>query len=310
MLLAEPLPTPSRATPRRTPSPPTPTAPVCVSISGLRVGYGAKPVLSGADLQVTAGSRTVVLGANGSGKTTLLRCVAGDRQPDAGEVAVCGLRLDRAGVDLPAYQKLVRLVGTQPPGDHAGVDVFSEVASGPAESGLNPNTVRDRVEEALDLLYLADVAGRQLGELSYGERKRVALAGAVASRPAVVLLDEPTEGLDARGRSRLIAALQLLTEESVTLVVATHDADFALSWAESVAVIEAGRIRYGEPLALLTDSRLVSGSGLRKPLVVRVLAGLGENPDGVTDVLGLVGRLGDLLDARDAAAGAFPARRA
>ena len=294
MLLAEPLTTPLVAVSR--------AAPGSVSISGLHVGYGASPVLAGADLEVRAGSRTVLLGANGSGKTTLLRCVSGDRRPDAGEVAVCGQRLDDAGTGLREYQKLVRLVGSQPP--ERDTDVFTEVAAGPTGCGLSAAEIRDRVDEALELLSLTDLAERPLGQLSYGERKRVALAGAVASRPAVVLLDEPTEGLDPHGRSVLVAALELLTEEAVTLVVATHDADFALSWAESLAVIEDGRIRHGDPSVLLTDSRLVSGSGLRKPLVVRVLTGLGESVDGVTDVVGLVGRLGDLLDVHDAAIGA------
>lgn len=294
MLLAEPLTTPLGAAHCATPG--------SVSISGLHVGYGAAQVLTGADLEVSAGSRTVLLGANGSGKTTLLRCVAGDRRPDAGEVAVCGRRLDGTGAGLLEYQKLVRLVGSQPP-DH-DTDVYSEVASGPTASGLSAAAVRDRVDEALELLFLTALAERPLGQLCHSERKRVALAGAVASRPAVVLLDEPTEGLDPRGRSVLVAALELLTEEATTLVVATHDADFALSWAESLAVLEDGRIRHGDPAVLLTDSRLVAGSGLRKPLVVRVLAGLGESSDGVTDVVGLVGRLGELLDVHDAAVSA------
>ena len=274
-----------------------------MSISGLRVAYGDAPVLAGADLTVAAGSRTVLLGANGSGKTTLLRCVAGDRQPDAGEVQVCGRGVYSSEAGLRAHQKLVRMVGNQPT-EPADGDVFAEVAAGATEQGLREAEVRERVDEALDLLSIGGLANRPLHDLSYGERKRVALAGAVASRPAVVLLDEPTEGLDPRGRSELVAALSLLSDESVTVVVATHDAAFALSWAESLAVIEAGRIRHGEPATLLADSRLVAGSGLRRPLVLSVLSGLGESSEGVHDVVELVGRLGDLLDRHDAAIGA------
>ncbi len=275
--------------------------PVSVSVSGLCVGYGDAPVLAGADLDVRAGSRTVLLGANGSGKTTLLRCLAGDRQPDAGRVAVGGRRLDYSNDGLRAHQRLVRLVGDQPVDRDR--EVFEEVAAGPAELGLPAGEVRDRVDEALELLSLHRLASRVVGELSQGERKRVALAGVVASRPAVVLLDEPTEGLDARGRSELLAALSVLAEESVTLVVATHDPDLALSWAESLAVIAGRTIRHGEPAALLADSRLLNSSGLRKPMVARVLSGLGESAEGVHDVLGLVGRLGDLLDAQSRATG-------
>lgn len=294
-MLAEPSTTPVRVVHR--------SSPVSVSITGLRVAYGDAPVLAGADLTVTTGSRTVLLGANGSGKTTLLRCVAGDRQPDAGEVQVCGHRLVYSEDGLREHQRLVRLVGNQP-SDRVDGDVFTEVASGPAELGLRQAEVRERVDEALELLSIGSLATRSLAQLSYGERKRVALAGAVASRPAVMLLDEPTEGLDPRGRSELLAALSLLSDESVTVVVATHDADFALAWAESLAVIEDGRIRHGEPAALLADSRLVAGSGLRKPMVLRVLSGLGESPEGVHDVVGLVGRLGDLLDVHDSGVGA------
>lgn len=295
MLLAEPFMTPGGVV--RQPQP------VAVSISGLCVAYGASSVLAGADLQVVTGTRTVLLGANGSGKTTLLRCVSGDRRPDSGEVEVRGRLLEYTGDGLREHQRLVQFVGSHPVHRFEELNVYTEVAAGPTELGLSAAEVRDRVDEALDLLSIADLAERPLGRLSHGERKRVSLAGAVASRPAVLLLDEPTEGLDPRGRSGLMAALRLLQDESVTVVVATHDADFALAWAESVAVIEDGLIRHGNPGELLTDSKLVSGSGLRRPLVVSVLSGLGERTDGVIDVLGLVGRLGDLLDVHDAAIG-------
>lgn len=234
-----------------------------------------------------------LLGANGSGKTTLLRTLAGSLKPNGGEVLVDGvaLRFDRAG--LRAHRQVVQLVAQNPDDQLFAADVFRDVSFGPLNLGLAEHEVRERVAEALAVLSIEDLAERPIHELSYGQRKRVAIAGALAMQPCVMLLDEPTAGLDPQGVDEMVGALESLLRAHTTVVISTHDVEFALGWADSVAVLVDGRVRHGAPNALLSDAGLVAAARLRQPLVLQAAALLGLDAARVTDVTGLVAAIRD-----------------
>jgi len=166
---------------------------------GLHAGYpGRGDVLDCAHVSVTGRSRLALLGENGSGKTTLLRCLSGAHVPDAGSVAVDGITLRHDNAGLRDHRQRVQLVLQDPDDQLFSADVRADVSFGPINLGLDDHEVRARVSEALELLDVVDLADRPVHQLSYGQRKRVAIAGAVAMRPQVILLDEPTAGLDPR----------------------------------------------------------------------------------------------------------------
>jgi cobalt/nickel transport system ATP-binding protein len=246
-----------------------------LTAAGLVVGYDRGPrVLDGAATTPPAGRRVAVLGANGSGKTTLLRCLSGALRPAAGTVAVDGARLEHTRRGLRAHRQEVQLVLQDPDDQLFSASVAQDVSFGPVNLGLDDGTVRARVAEALRLLAVAHLADRPTHQLSFGERKRVAIAGAVAMRPCVLLLDEPTAGLDPSGVAEALAALARLEEHDSTVVMSTHDVDLALRWADEVAVVVDRDVVQGPPVAVLGDDDLLARARLDRPWALTVGARL------------------------------------
>ena len=200
------------------------------------------------------------------------------------------MRYDRAG--LKAHRRVVQLVLQDPDDQLFSADVRRDVSFGPVNLGLPEAEVRDRVEEALTLLRIADLADRPVHRLSYGQRKRVAIAGAVAMRPRVLLLDEPTSALDPAGVTELLTAFARLEANHTTVVIATHDVDLALGWADSAAVVVDGRVVQGAPATVLGDRDLILLARLRLPWVLDVADRVGlSSLDAPRDLDGLVERL-------------------
>jgi cobalt/nickel transport system ATP-binding protein len=258
---------------------------------GLQVQFGDRTVLAGADLEIPRGGRLALLGANGSGKTTLLRTLSGAVRPGHGEVRVDGVGLDYGRAGLRAHRQVVQLVAQNPDDQLFAADVFRDVSFGPLNLGLSEAEVRGRVEHALAVLSIEELAERPIHELSFGQRKRVAIAGALAMEPCVLLLDEPTAGLDPHGVEEMVAALEALIAADTTVVIATHEVDFALWWADSVAVLRDGRVCCGPPSELLGDAELVTSARLRRPIVLEVATALGLDPSGITEASSLVAAL-------------------
>lgn len=258
---------------------------------GVVAGYpGRPPVLTGADLDVAAGRRLVVLGANGSGKTTLLRCLSGAHRPAAGAVTVeeVPLTYDRAG--LRAHRTRVQLVLQDPDDQLFSADVQQDVSFGPLNLGLPEDEVRARVAGSLEILGATHLAERPTHRLSYGERKRVAIAGAIAMRPDILLLDEPNAGLDPSGTAALLEALTRLEKTGATIALATHDVDLALAWADIAAVVCAGKVTCGPVAAVLDDACLLAEAGLARPWPLELARRLSlpARPRDLDEVTGLL----------------------
>ena len=262
-----------------------------LAASGIEVAFGQRAVLTGADLDIPSGRRLALLGANGSGKTTLLRVLSGGLRPNGGEVLVDAEPVAFTRPGLRAHRQVVQLVAQNPDDQLFAADVFRDVSFGPLNLGLSDDEVRRRVAEALAVLSIEDLAERPIHELSYGQRKRVVISCALAMGSCVLLLDEPTAGLDPQGVDEMVAALESLLRAQTTVVISTHDVDFALWWADSVAVLVDGRLRHGSATELLSDADLVSSARLRQPLVLQAAAQLGLDPTGVRSVPALVAAL-------------------
>jgi iron(III) transport system ATP-binding protein len=202
--------------------------------------YGRVPVLRGVSLSVSAGALTAVLGTSGAGKTTLLRVIAGFEPADAGTVTLGGQAVDGPLGRIPPERRHIGYV----PQDGAlfpHLTVRGNVAFAQPRSAVRGR--RDLVNEMLDLVGLADLGGRYPHELSGGQQQRVAIARALASRPRLVLLDEPFAALDASLRSTVRAdVLGALRATGTTGVLVTHDQDEALSVADYVAVLRDGAV--------------------------------------------------------------------
>ncbi|TBW37404.1 ATP-binding cassette domain-containing protein [Siculibacillus lacustris] len=224
---------------------------------------GGVAALVDLDLAVGRGRRLAVLGPNGAGKTTLLLHLNGTLRPKAGRILLDGapVRWDRAG--LGAWRRRVGLVLQDADDQLFAPSVAEDVSFGPLNLGLPEAEVRTRIAESLAALDVADLADRPTHHLSFGQKKRVAIAGALAMRPEVLLLDEPTAGLDSRSARRLLAILDALAATGTTVVFTTHDARLAQAHADDAALFRDGRVIAAGPASvLLCDAATMDRAGL------------------------------------------------
>ncbi|MGW0712043.1 energy-coupling factor ABC transporter ATP-binding protein [Streptomyces sp. NPDC002643] len=239
---------------------------VLVALRGASFAYEDGPtVLSALDFEVREGRALALLGRNGTGKTTLMRLLSGGLRPHDGTLTVDGqpVTYDRKG--LTRLRTTVQLVVQDPDDQLFAASVAQDVSFGPLNLGLPDEEVRARVEEALAALDIGALADRPTHLLSYGQRKRTAIAGAVAMRPRVLILDEPTAGLDPDGQERLLATLDQLRRSGTTVVMATHDVDLALRWADDAALLTPSGARTGPAATVLARTDLLQQAGLRLP---------------------------------------------
>jgi iron(III) transport system ATP-binding protein len=208
-----------------------------LAITDLYKAFGTNAVLTGVDLTVPTGSLTAILGPSGSGKTTLLRLIAGFERCDRGTINLGGKVVDAAGATwVPSERRRIGYV-PQEGSLFPHLTVRKNIGFG------LPRGARDggRVDELLELIGMAGLGARYPHQLSGGQQQRVALARALATRPDLVLLDEPFSALDPSLRSGVRADVKrLLSAAGATALLVTHDQDEALSLADRVAVIRCG----------------------------------------------------------------------
>ena len=233
-----------------------------VHVQGLVYSYpDGSPALGGVDLDITAGERVAVLGPNGAGKTTLILHLNGILLPQAGEVAIGGLPVTKAN-----FKEIRRRVGVvfQDPDDQLFMPtVRDDVAFGPANLGLAGDAVEARVRAALDAVGMDGAGGRPPHHLSFGQRRRVALATVLAMDPQILVLDEPTSNLDPAARRDLADILVTLP---VTAIIVTHDLPYALELCARSVILNDGVIVADGPTAeILGDAELMAANRLELP---------------------------------------------
>jgi len=218
--------------------------------------------LDNCSMKVRRGSRTAVLGANGAGKTTLFLHLNGILRPSSGQVLYGGIPLDYSRAGMRKLRSLVGLVFQNPDNQLFSASVREDVSFGPMNLGLEEREVRKRVEESLLSVGMTESADRPVHNLSYGQKKRVCIAGVLAMRPEILVLDEPMAGLDAAVQGELMTVLDRLHAAGMTIIIATHDLDFAYEWGDDCIVLEAGRLlAEGAPTEILLRDDVQSALG-------------------------------------------------
>jgi len=234
--------------------------------------------LDGVSLEVHAREVVALLGPTGSGKSTLLQHIAGLLRPQAGQVLVAGRDVSVPQTDRRFLREQVGMLFQRPEEQLFETYVGDDVAFGPRQLGLDRETVRERVRWAMETMGLPFLAykDRFIQSLSGGERRKAALAGVLALRPRVLLLDEPTAGLDPQARRDLLATLHRLNrQEGVTLVIATHNMDDVTAIAGRVYVLEEGRVALRGPTrGVFSQAERLWALGLDVPAAVSVMAAL------------------------------------
>jgi cobalt/nickel transport system ATP-binding protein len=237
------------------------TTPV-LDVQGLAYAYpDGHQALFGVDLHVHEGERVALLGPNGAGKTTLVLHLNGILTAGAGGVSVNGLPVDKQ--HLAEVRRRVGIVFQDPDDQLFLGSVRQDVAFGPANLGLRGAALDARVMDALDRVGMADFVDRPPHHLSFGQRRRVAVATVLAMQPEILVLDEPSSNLDPASRRELADILRSL---DVTVLMVTHDLPYALELCPRAVVLSDGAVvADGRTLDVLTDDALMRAHRLELP---------------------------------------------
>lgn len=244
------------------PAPAPAPAPPSLAVSGLAYAYpDGHQALFGVDLTIGKGERVALLGPNGAGKTTLVLHLNGILGGGAGTVTVAGLPVDKR--NMAQIRRRVGLVFQDPDDQLFMPSVREDVAFGPAAGGLRGPALEARVQAALEQVGMAAFADRPPHHLSYGQRRRVAVATVLAMEPEILVLDEPSSNLDPASRRELADILRAL---DVTVLMVTHDLPYALELCPRAAILSDGVIVADGPTGtLLGDAELMGAHRLELP---------------------------------------------
>lgn len=252
------------------------TAPL-LEIDNVTYAYPNSPAaLVGVSARIEAGSKTALVGPNGAGKSTLLLMLNGILRPTSGEVRFSGRPLAYDSRSLRELRRRVGFVFQNPDIQIIAPTVEADVAFGPVNLGLPPDAVRRAVGDALGYVGLRGYEKRPPHHLSGGEKKRVAIAGILAMEPAVLVFDEPTNTLDPASSEEVMELLDELASGGRTVLVSTHDVELAYRWADSVILMERGRVlARGPPEEVFSDNALLAAARLKPPALLDLYNELG-----------------------------------
>lgn len=267
-----------------------------LSIKNIFYSYdGENNALKNVSVDISGGERIAVIGANGAGKSTFFLNLNGVLSPDGGEIFFRGERI--AKKTLNTLRKNVGIVFQNADSQIIASTVFAEVSFGPVNMRLPRNEVIERTERAMEYMNITELRSRPPHYLSGGEKKRVSIADIIAMTPEVIVFDEPTEGLDPQNAYMLEEVLSRLSAEEKTILLSTHNVDFAYRWAERIIVFNNGEIiADSTPDAVFNNESVIKTANLTRPAVLDIYESLirkgflkrGEPPKSAGDLKKLI----------------------
>ena len=243
-----------------------------LEVKDLKYSYNKDyQALKGVSLKVERGEMVALLGKNGAGKSTLFLHLNGIYEPDEGKVFIDGEELKYDKKSLLKFRQKVGIVFQNPDDQIFAPTVEEDVAFGPLNLGLPMEEVQNRVKESLARVGMSGFEKKAPHHLSGGQKKRVAIAGILAMKPEVMVLDEPTAGLDPQGVTDLSRLLDELNEEGITILISTHEVDLVPNYANKVFVLVDGLlIGEGTPKEIFAQPEILEQANLKVPIVTEL----------------------------------------
>lgn len=239
--------------------------------------------LNGVSLKIPRGKKVAFLGANGSGKSTFFLCCNGICKPKSGTIRVNGKAVDYSKKGLLDLRSRVGIVFQDPDNQLFLASVYQEISFGPMNLGISEEKVRSDVEEVMDSLEITPFGDRPAHALSGGQKKQVSIADVLVMHPEVMILDEPAAALDAKHTKMVNQIVKRLADEGITILMATHDIDYALDWADIMVLMHEGKVLLlGEPITVCRNKEALAMTNQEEPAALRLFDRLTEK--GILDV--------------------------
>lgn len=259
-----------------------------IKIENLCFSYedNKKPVINNLNLTVNSGEFLALVGRNASGKSTLARLITGLITPTSGTIEVLGLQA-KTSKELFEVRKKVGIVFQNPDNQMVASIVEDDVAFGPENIGVCREEIGERVEFALNATGVVPFRSSMASKLSGGQKQRVAIAGVLAIKPEILILDESTSMLDPRGRDEVMAVVKELNKkEGMTVIAITHYMDEVTECDRVAVLIEGSVARIGTPKEIFKDEELLFRAGLEKPNAMKIASRLKkQGVKGLDDVI-------------------------
>lgn len=233
------------------------------------------PSLNGVNIKIARGEKIAFLGANGSGKSTFFLCLNGILRPEKGQVRLNGEAVDYSRKGLLSLRKKVGIVFQDPDSQLFFADVYQEISFGILNMGLSEEEARREVDRIIERLGISSLKDRPTHALSGGQKKMVSIADILVMHPEVVILDEPAAALDAKHVEKVNRAVEDMTKEGITVLMATHDMDYAYEWADRMVLMCEGKVlKEGTPLEVCADKEALKKTNLTPPAVLTMFEAL------------------------------------
>jgi cobalt/nickel transport system ATP-binding protein len=233
--------------------------------------------LNKVNMDIYKGEKVAIMGPNGAGKSTLFSHLNGLTEPKSGHVEVDGKKVKYDKQTLLEVRQKVGIVFQDPNDQLFAPTVKEDVAFGPMNLGLSYEEVEKRVDEALEMVGMEKFKDKTPHHLSGGQQKRVAIAGIIAMRPEIMILDEPTAGLDPEGVEKVLNILNNLNKEGMSIVISSHDIEMVNEFAEKIFVLYEGEIiASGDRHEIFSDKELLKKAHLKAPITTEILHSLKE----------------------------------
>ncbi|OHD16571.1 MAG: hypothetical protein A2086_03940 [Spirochaetes bacterium GWD1_27_9] len=233
--------------------------------------------LENISLQIKKGEKIVILGENGAGKSTLLLLLNGILKPQHGDLLFYDKKLNFSQKELFQLRKTVQLVFQDPEIQIFSGSVYEEVSFGPMNLSLPLDVVKNRVEKSLQTLDILHLKDKPVHLLSFGQKKLVCFASILAMQSEIVIFDEPTASLDQRHIDLVLNFMEYLSTNEKTIVITTHDIDFAYSFATKIVLIKDGKIiKTGSPQEIFFDNDILQKINIKKPLILEIFEKLNK----------------------------------
>lgn len=250
-----------------------------IEIKDLHYTYsGDNAALNGISVKIGEGERIAVVGSNGAGKSTFFLNLNGVLKADHGEMYYKGRRMTGKKADLNELRRAIGIVFQDADNQIIASTVMGEVSFGPINLKLTRDEVEARVDEALEYMNIVEFKDRAPHYCSGGEKKRITIADIIAMHSEIIVFDEPTAALDPLNAVMLEEVLSKLVDQGKTLLISTHDMDFAYRWAQRILVFCDGQIiADGTPEEVYDDYDVLVRANLRKPTLLEVYDSLVKN---------------------------------